>query len=773
MPTYEMQAPNGRTYRIQGPAGATDAQVRAEILRQHPDADKSAPAAKAKPAASPRQKGTGIAPLDFALNALNETALGAAQGATELGAFFTDPLVGLIYGDQAKNKMKQGRANAFEAASRQLSSQSMPVYREVGKTLAPGAAVSRAARLAAPALAKAPAVGNVLARVAGAASTGGIGSGRTAAQTAALSRSARVGQLAERAAGGAIAGGATAALAGQNAREGAAFGAGLPVVGSVLKRVAGFTGDITKLPRQKAAEIIRKSLGDKADEARAAFSSLSPDDRRLAEQVLVEAGVEPDTFFGIGQIAQRELSPEPFRTTLEGQAQARAQRLAQAAGGATATGRRAGTEFARREVSAATGPAREAALGRANVAGEAVPAAEMLADAARARADEMTASGFVPRMRGLEERSAEQAAVMADNPAYFPDMERIQQTRGIAGAAGQRADDVISQQLGLRDQARDMEDVVAGLAAEGMTPLKVAPIVGQLRQMAAQPGTRADKLQRSTLTRLASDLEGLADANGVINARDLYQIRKTGINDIVDRLLGSRAQPASGTKDRTASLLTSIRPMIDDAIEGAGGEGWKDYLVRTRQGFEAVNRRELASKGAQLADENAPEFIKLMEGQRPKIVEDVMGPGTGQYDIAGMALADPQRYLALKQSADELTTLNRMNELRGSGAGAAANLMIKERPSVMARGLAAATLSPFPAVRIGASGAEQVERALMAPRVQREIAQAYQSGPAMNELLNTFPMQSRISEQVSTLSPMARNALAQMLRGYMTDPNRR
>lgn len=42
MPTYEITAPNGRKYRIDGPAGATDAQIRAQVLRQHPDAGKKA-----------------------------------------------------------------------------------------------------------------------------------------------------------------------------------------------------------------------------------------------------------------------------------------------------------------------------------------------------------------------------------------------------------------------------------------------------------------------------------------------------------------------------------------------------------------------------------------------------------------------------------------------------------------------------------------------------------------------------------------------------------
>jgi hypothetical protein len=38
MPTYEMQAPDGNKYRIDGPPGASDDQVRQQILQQHPNA---------------------------------------------------------------------------------------------------------------------------------------------------------------------------------------------------------------------------------------------------------------------------------------------------------------------------------------------------------------------------------------------------------------------------------------------------------------------------------------------------------------------------------------------------------------------------------------------------------------------------------------------------------------------------------------------------------------------------------------------------------------
>ena len=38
MPTYEIKAPDGNAYRIEGPAGATDDQVREQVLKQHPTA---------------------------------------------------------------------------------------------------------------------------------------------------------------------------------------------------------------------------------------------------------------------------------------------------------------------------------------------------------------------------------------------------------------------------------------------------------------------------------------------------------------------------------------------------------------------------------------------------------------------------------------------------------------------------------------------------------------------------------------------------------------
>lgn len=58
MPTYALKAPNGKTYQIDGPAGATQAAIQAEVLRQFPEASGSAPAPAAPKPAAPKPAAT-------------------------------------------------------------------------------------------------------------------------------------------------------------------------------------------------------------------------------------------------------------------------------------------------------------------------------------------------------------------------------------------------------------------------------------------------------------------------------------------------------------------------------------------------------------------------------------------------------------------------------------------------------------------------------------------------------------------------------------------
>jgi hypothetical protein len=672
--------------------------------------------------------------------------MGVPAGAYNLAAMVTDPISGMIFGKDAV-KQAQGQRRAFgDAVSRNLVTKPRPLARSLGESIAPGAAVTRTANVLAPLAPKIPVVGDVVSKVLKSTASGGIGvKGASAPKTVGL-----------KLAGGGISGASTAALMGQDPVEGALYGAGIPVLGTVFKKLVGGGVDLFRMSKVKAGKILREALGKDVGAAKAAFASLAPDDQRLAQQVLIDAGIEPSPFFGVGKIVADQIDPDATKRILAQQKAARNARMADISGGGNATAQRAAAEAGRRDVNVATGPARDAALARVNAVGGVVSDAEALANAARLQASEQ--SDLARRMVFAGERRGQFAEDIGELRPDEVSTSFLQKVRGQAGAMTQRGEQAAQQAIGLRQQARDMEDVVADLAAKGMTPLRVGPIVQQLRSMAAQPGTRADKLQPVALTNLADDLQGLADANGVIDARDLYQIRKNGLNDIVETLLSGR-QPGSGTKERTASLLTSAREMIDNAIEGSGGKGWKDYLVRTRQGFETVQRQELAGEGARLTKESPDEMIALMRGDRPNTVEDIMG--TGQYDIAGMALADPRRYNTMKMTADELATLNKMTDLQSLGETAGGKLLTKEQPGFLSRTIRAGVGLKFPSVAFSGQQLNQAQKAFMSPKVQQEVAQAYQSGPNMASAINELPTAARVTEQLQQINPTARNVMAQ------------
>ncbi|WP_353209794.1 hypothetical protein [Sphingorhabdus sp.] len=789
MPTYTVRAPNGKSYKITGPAGATNAQIEKAVLEAYPDAGGAAPQSTAQRAlstaktdaqarlAQARRSNDKSAEQTYSrevarLNKMTPQQFYKAPGRAEsfvsgLVEGVTDPIkLGLdlfgIGGDKAQRERGTFRLRE--------SQKQFPVTTGTGEVIgnilatAPGVAgagriIQGGGKLLSKVLPKA---GASLQRVGTATRTGGIGSGRTAAQTAALTRGQRGLQLAERSVGGALGAVAAEAQLGGDLTEAATFGAGLPVVANVLKRVGGKAVDLTRLSKVKAGQIIRESLGENVEAAKTAFRALLPDDQRLAQQVLIEAGVEPSPYFGLGAIAAREIDPDTPQRILAAQELARDARLADISGGADATARRAATDVERRAVNEATGPAREAALGTIKETNVAVSEAERLANAARQQAAEQ--SGLARRMTFGAERAETRLGQMDDLGDVF-DPAAVARERGIAGAMTQRGEQAALGAIDLRQQARSMDDIVAELAAQNREPLLAAPLANTLRQQAGAEGVRTSSARRALL-KLASQIEGAADQNGMLNPYDLYTLRKEA-SDIVEKYVASAAQPSTGSKKRAAGLVIGFKNAVDEAL----GPEFKDYLVQHQRGMQNVNTQELASKGAQLAKESLDEFIALMRRDRPKIVEDVYGKGTNQYDIAGMALADPRRYNAMKMSADELQNLNRMGELALLGETRAGNILKEQQPGKLSKFAGTIVRAKYPALAFAGTGAQGAGSAIVTPGVQRGVANAFTSGRNALAAIEQYPTATQISEYISSLPSPVRNAFAQAMRAYATQPS--
>jgi hypothetical protein len=350
------------------------------------------------------------------------------------------------------------------------------------------------------------------------------------------------------------------------------------------------------------------------------------------------------------------------------------------------------------------------------------------------------------------------------------DPAAVGRERGIAGAMTQRGEQAALNAIGLRGEAGDLYDMVDDLASQGMQPMRAADLISALRGKLAAPEILSGSIEERTIKNVVRQLEKATDANGMLNPRALGKIRRSGINEIVNRLSTQMGGVPSrtGTPEAAQGTVLELRSLIDDTLRrGGGGDLVDDFLRRSEQGYAAVNRGELAGEAFRLYKQDptaATEFRALVGGDRPKVVGKFMGGGPENEIFANAFANDPARLGALQQTADEMRVLNRMGELSSQGRESAAQLAYRERPSVLMRGLTGAALSMSPPTRIAAQGAEMASTAYMAPRVERQLAEAAISGPNMLALMDQYPSSLRMSEAVSNLSPGMRNALAQLLR---------
>jgi hypothetical protein len=331
-----------------------------------------------------------------------------------------------------------------------------------------------------------------------------------------------------------------------------------------------------------------------------------------------------------------------------------------------------------------------------------------------------------------------------------------------ADAATDRAAVAAQEAAAQRATASQMEDYVYQAAAQGVEPSRGAPLVAALRKMAAGVGTRVDDLQRDTLTTIADKIARAMDENGMVNPYDMYQIRKTGVSDIIGEIqnkITAGNVPRSGNAQRTSQLAGEVETLIDDVL----GPKFKSYLDRSSKGYAVVNRRELAGEALRRFDKSPSTFLDLVGRNDPDTVASIMQGGPKMEDISNVFAADPQRLAALTNAQNLLLKRNRMDTLARSGAAEAADIMNLETPSKL-RSATRIAMSNAPAGRIALESAESLANNFMRPEISARLAEGFMPGPSANALLNTYSTPLKMDAALSQLSPGMRNAIAQLLR---------
>ena len=632
-------------------------------------------------------------------------------------------------GLQALGATDTGTSLAADAARRRAEAQAAAAQYKQEFPIATGAG-----ELAAEVLATAPvgvAIATPVSKFAPALGqairTGGFSTGRTAQGGA-----ARAVDLGTRAAGGAVTGGTTSALINPaEAETGALTGAGVavvapPVVG-VLAKSSGFLKDAFsgQLAAVKAGKISRDVASDRIAAIRAALAA-APDDLTAAQAT---AGVQKNAFQALGAFANKT---DEMSLKLKQQAADDIAPLQRMAEGGNETEMRRAYEASIQRLNQLTQEMRNVELGAANQAARTI---NRLAPQAQQRQESMVNAlrGGIPTTTPLPGQAtispateaAQQAATAArGGPGFLSAGDRAQewqQTSDIfADIARQR-----------RSEAGFLQRQIGSLEDYGLRPLDAGSITTAIDTKLAQPGLRASSNVTKVLAAIKDDIANLTQkGGGVIDAHDLYTLRKEGINERIMQIMGQTDPKVSAKVTR--SVLKEVRPLIDDAIEKAGGTGWRNYLDTYATNMQAIDQKAMAAEAVRLFEKSPQEYVRLVRGNNPDAVEAIFGPGS--YDI-------------FKEMGGKMPTLEKLaasTQRKGEMADAAIAGQKDFAEAVERAGRTFPRLpNPLnPKVTFANLTLDELEGRL-GPKVAAKLQQGMVSGKSALEMLNTLPAVER------------------------------
>ena len=515
--------------------------------------------------------------------------------------------------------------------------------------------------------------------------------------------------------------------AAKNVAEGAALDAGgqliVPVIGAAVKGAGKVAGKVVDVFRDsgkiKAAGIVRKSLGDDLQPALAALRGAPTD--ITAGQALADIN-SPVTQALFSRAMERD--PKFLTNLLGKQEAARFRQLSLIANASDQTAAKAAQSEMKDILNRELIPVLETELSAANLAGQMGPKLQLKADRfANAAASKVE---DVRRFTAAAERAPNVAPSMS-TPSGLPIPSRYTY---VGGDLARRAEEVATQaaegSLRFGEASQFANAALHSLEAHGLKPLTTESIVANLTRTASNPKFAGNKDVQTVLGRVADDLAQWTNSGGVIDAWALDSIRKNSVNSAVKAMYPAAETKAQ--KELAAKVLAEVRPLIIDAVEAAGGTGYRGYLKSYADGMQRIGQTKLGAEALRLYQSSPRRFIELVEGNSPKAVEKVFG--TGNYDIAKQMSQDAMSRLKIV-SAEVKRDMKVAEQIK---AGEAAfnelldNSISKfQIPNVL-----------NPKIAMANRGLRELEKKV-GKDAMNALTEASKSGRSMAELIQTLP----------------------------------
>jgi hypothetical protein len=422
---------------------------------------------------------------------------------------------------------------------------------------------------------------------------------------------------------------------------GATFDVGGRVIAPVIAAGVGKVMDVGKGSMLRASEMLREALGPSGVEPAANILKNAPAEYTAAQalsgintpaaQALLKSGEGRNAQFYTNRLAAQE---EISRNALAG-----------VAGGQTQTAARTSQGAAKNALNAEMTPIRESELGIANTM---TNASQNLA--AQGKQADLAAAKAVQDVRRMT-AAGERAATLAHEPALgypsatatYPYMEHL----------SKKADDVAAQAASgsLKfGEARNLaEGALAQLKANGLEPLTGKAITDRIAGVLKDPEYAAiDEVKKSVL-RVIKDINEWSNNGGVLDAFAADSIRKNSVTAAIRDMMPNA--DAKTQAKAAAGVMEQIKPVIIGAIEKAGGTGYGDYLRNYSGAMQDIAKTKLGAKALDLFKTSPDMFVKLVNGDDPKLVEKLLGPG--KFNLTSEL--SPDAMSAMRNAANTIT----------------------------------------------------------------------------------------------------------------------
>ena len=540
----------------------------------------------------------------------------------------------------------------------------------------------------------------------------------------------------------------------RNVLEGATFETGGRLLGPALGYLGGKIADLRQIPQQKAAEIARNALGPDLPEV---LNALKASQGQGVSAAQATASINSPTWQALIDRATAR-DPRFLRALEQSQGEVSVNALSKLAGGSTAAEARGTIEQAKANLNAMTGPQRETALNRANL-GKDVAAFE-----ARAGKLSAEAAGEVQKVRDLiSAGNAAEAWARLDLIKRGLPVGLTKYTYGselAEKAFNEWSNKAAQASLDLGQGARFAQGAADALRSVGIKPLESAPLIQRISATSNNPAFAGNDLISGAVKNVADDIAKWTNQGGIIDANALEAIRKNSVNAAIAQL--RPGADATAQRNLAAGVLSKLKPAIDDAIEAAGGVGWREYLNTHAKGMQRINEQKLSGKALDLWKTNKDEFVRLVQNETPDVVEKILGPG--RYNIA-TELADSTMTVLQDQAKKRLTEIA-VKEQVGAGQEALKQLLLDNMSKLRVP-------SYLSAVAATTNKALQILENKIGAKTMGTLTEGLKTPEGAAKLLETLPASERnrvlkLISDPSVLSPGARKSVEAIRTGTVT-----